>query len=174
MKSRTKSLLSFMNFVAWLACLGYIVKAGSLLISYGASIGNANAAKNLYMGINLYSIRQWDFWQYTGTVALMVAFVLVESYIAFLVTRVLSKIKNINPFTVQVAKNLETISYLLLFAWGVAMLSYGHMNWLAKQVAGMPVDSVPENFLFQAGIVFVFAQVFKKGVELQTENELTV
>jgi hypothetical protein len=174
MKSITKSLLSIMNILAWLTCFGYIVKAGSILISYGVSIGNPEAAKKLYLEINLYALRQWDFWQYTGTVVLMVAFVLLESYIAFLVTRVLSKIKTTNPFTFQVAKNLETISYLLLLTWVVDMLSYGHMNWLAKKVASMPVEPIQGNFLFQAGIVFVFAQVFKKGVELQIENELTV
>jgi hypothetical protein len=29
-------------------------------------------------------------------------------------------------------------------------------------------------FLFLAGIVFVIAQIFKRGIEIQTENELTV
>lgn len=29
-------------------------------------------------------------------------------------------------------------------------------------------------FVFMAGVVFVMSQIFKKGVEIQTENELTV
>jgi hypothetical protein len=28
--------------------------------------------------------------------------------------------------------------------------------------------------LFLAGVVFVIAQIFKKGVEIQSENELTI
>ena len=30
------------------------------------------------------------------------------------------------------------------------------------------------DFIFLAGIVYVFSQIFKKGVEIQSENELTV
>ncbi|MBN2635649.1 MAG: DUF2975 domain-containing protein [Prolixibacteraceae bacterium] len=29
-------------------------------------------------------------------------------------------------------------------------------------------------FLFMAGLVFVISQIFKRGVEIQSENDLTV
>ena len=163
-----------MNVLAWLAVVGYIINAGAMLVSYAVSVGNPEGAKNLYMGFNLFSLRQYDFWEYTGIVALQVAIVALEAYIAFLVTKVLSKIKMSNPFSMEVANTLQKISYIILFTWVVSLIYNGHVSWLAKKIPGLNEHLVPGEFLLVAGVVFVFAQIFKKGVELQTENELTV
>jgi hypothetical protein len=55
---------------------------------------------------------------------------------------------------------------------------YQNCIWLAgKDIAlktfALFVGGGPE-FLFLGAIVFVIAQVFKKGVEIQSENELTI
>ena len=164
-----------MNVLAWLTFIGLIVKAGAYIVSYGVSVGNPVAAKNLYMGFNLYNLRQADFWRYTATVALIVAILLLEAYTAYLVMRALTKIRIApSPFTMDVAKILEKVSYVILFTWVVVVLSNAHMKWISKQIAGLSENQFSGDFLFQAAIVFVIAQVFKKGVELQTENDLTV
>ena len=174
MKSKTDSILLAMHVLAWLACVGFIIKAGALSISYIVSIANPAGSKNLYMGLDFSLIRQYDFWQYTGTVTMMVAIVLMEAYIAYLVTVVLSKIKMVKPFAPEVSKVLEKISTMMLFTWICALFYNGHQAWLAKNIAGMQANYIPGEFILMAGVVFVLAQIFKKGVELQTENELTV
>jgi hypothetical protein len=128
----TKSL-TIVQRCSWLALIGLIVKAGAILISYGVSIGNPVGAKNLYMGLNLYNLRQYDFWQYTGMVSLMVAILVLEAYIAFLVIKVLSKIKMANPFTNEVSKNLEKISYIILLTWVAVLLDNGMQNGSQKE-----------------------------------------
>jgi uncharacterized membrane protein len=162
------------HVLAWLACFGFIIKAGAIIISYAVSIGNPDGAKNLYMGLNFSEIRQYDFWHYTGTVLMMVIIILAEAFIAFLVTRVLSKIKMAKPFSPEVSKVLETMSSVILLTWVAAMLYNGQQAWLAKNIAGMQANYISGEFILLAGVVFVLAQIFKKGVELQTENELTV
>ena len=174
MKTKTEIILIITNVLAWLAIAGFIIKAGAILISYGVSIGNPEGAKNLYMGMNLYNLRQFDFWHYTGVVVHMIIILGAEAYTAFLVTKVLSKIKMASPFTIEISKLLEKISYVILAIWAVAMLYNAHMQWLSKQVSGLQENLFSEESLFIAGVVFVFAQIFKKGVELQSENELTV
>jgi len=54
------------------------------------------------------------------------------------------------------------------------MLHNSHIGWLAKTLPSMQENYISGEFIFLAGVVFVIAQVFKKGVEIQTENELTV
>jgi hypothetical protein len=174
MKTKTEIILIITNILAWLAIAGFIIKAGAILISYGVSIGNPEGAKNLYMGMNLYNLRQFDFWHYTGVVVHMIIILGAEAYTAFLVTKVLSKIKMASPFTIEISKLLEKISYVILAIWAVAMLYNAHMQWLSKQVSGLQENLFSEESLFISGVVFVFAQIFKKGVELQSENELTV
>jgi hypothetical protein len=104
----------------------------------------------------------------------MIAVLLSEAYIAFLVIKVLSKIKMANPFTLEVSNILERLSYTMLGTWIVAMLYNGHTKWLLKKLPGLAVNLISGEFIFLAGVVFVIAQIFKKGIEIQSENELTV
>ena len=68
-------------------------------------------------------------------------------------------------------KKLPTRSF---WRGGAIMLYNGQLKWLSKDVPGLQENSLSAELIFYAGLVFVIAQVFKKGVELQTENELTV
>ena len=174
MKTSTGAILKIMNVLAWLAFAGFCTKAGALLISYGVSVHNPNAAKNLYMGMNFSSVYQYDFVEYTISLMMYVVVLILQAYTAFLVTRVLGKIKLSNPFTIEISKRLENISYVILLTWVATVITNGHMAWLAKKIPGIVENVVPGDYLLVAGIVFVFAQIFKKGVEIQSENELTV
>ena len=174
MKTRTDLVLVVLKVLAWITFFGLLVKAGSILISYGVSIRNPIASENLYMSWNLSKVQAYDFWQYTVVVLMNVAILIVDAYIAYLITRALSKIKMSNPFTPAVSRLLERISYLILFVWVLAMLYNGHIGWLSKQIAGFQETKFSGEFILMAGVVFVFSQIFKKGVEIQSENELTV
>lgn len=174
MKTKTNTLLKVMYVLSWLALAGIIVKGSAILITYCVSITNPAGAKNLYMGMNLYNLRQFDFVQYTGITVLLIALEVLEAYAAIIVIRVLSEIKMTNPFTTEVSKKLERISYVILLIWVVTMIYNGHITWLSKQLPGLEQNVIPGEFILIAGVVFIFSQIFKKGVEIQTENELTV
>jgi hypothetical protein len=174
MKIKTEKILLVMNVLAWITVIGFLIKAGAILISYAVSIGNPEGAKNLYMGMNLYELKQYSFWHYTSTVSFAVAILILEAYIAFLVTSLLSKIKMANPFTIEVVRIMEKISHYILGTWIVVMLYNAHTSWLLKRIPGVQLNYISGDFIFLAGIVFIFSQIFKKGVEIQSENELTV
>jgi hypothetical protein len=174
MKSRTQVILVIMNVLAWLVFVGLMIKAGAILISYGVSFKNPAGAKNLYMGWDLYNLSQSDFGHYTGMVLMTVAVVVLEAYTAYLVTSILSKIKMTKPFTMEVAKMMEKISYFILLIWVAALLHNAHASWLSKTFPGLQENLISLDFIFMGGVVFVIAQIFKRGVEIQTENELTV
>ena len=174
MKNRTEQILLVMHVLAWIVFFGLIIKAGAIIVSYVVSTSNAEGAKNLYRGMNLFAVQQFSFWQYTTLVSFMVAILFLEANIAYLVTRVLSKIKMTSPFTIEISKLLEKISYTIFGTWLVVMLYNGHTTWLAKRIDGMEEKFISGEFILLAGVVFVISQIFKKGVELQTESELTV
>ena len=173
-KTKTETILVVMNVIAWITFIGLMIEAGAILVSYGVSVVNSKGAMNLYKGLDFYGLRQYDFWHYTGIISLKAAILAVEAYAAFLVVKVLSTIKITHPFTMDVAKRLENIAYALILAWVAVMLYNGQLKWLSKQVAGLQENRLSEDFIFYAGLVFIIAQIFKKGVEIQSENELTV
>ena len=79
-----------------------------------------------------------------------------------------------NPFKIEVAWILEKVSYVLLGIWLLDTLSNVHSSWVLKQTGVLPGDWDAGEFLFMAGLVFIISQVFKRGVEIQAENDLTV
>jgi hypothetical protein len=174
LKTRTQQILMVMRILAWVAFIGYMIEAGTILLSYGMSCLNPEASRNLYQGLNLYNLRQFNFWHYTLTVSFVVSISIMKSYVWYLVIKALSKISLSNPFKTEVAKTLEKISYVLFGTWLVGMLSSGHTSWLMKLTGELHGKWVSEEFIFMAGLVFVISQIFKRGVEIQSENDLTV
>ena len=174
METKTERILRAMNVVSWIAFIGLMVQAGGILASYGVSTANPEAAKHLFDRLDLYNLEQYDFEHYTLIIFFKAAIYALEAYVAYLLIKVLSAIRLSNPFTMDVALRLEKISYFLFGTWIIAMFYDLHMAWLAERVAGLEKNYISGEFIFMAGVVFVISQIFKKGVEIQSENELTV
>ncbi|WP_162303899.1 DUF2975 domain-containing protein [Paracnuella aquatica] len=174
MKNRNNQILAVMHVLCWVAFIGLLIKGGAILVAYGVSLFNPQASQDLYQGLNLLALRQYSFWHYSGSVSFIVAMVLLQAFIAFLVIKVLGKIKLEHPFKMEVSLLLERIGNITLATWVVAVLSNAHTKWLWKRVDGFEGELVSVEFIFLAGVVFILSQVFKKGVDLQTEQELTV
>lgn len=172
--TNTRQILSVMQVITWIAYIGLCIKTGAILISFGVSFVNPEAAKNIYKGLDLDSLRQVNFTYYVALVSFMVAILMMKAHVFYLVTRILSKITLANPFKMDVAKILEKVSYVLLGTWIVGMLSNAYTSWLLKRTGEVFNSGSTDDFLFMAGLVFIISQVFKRGVEIQSENELTV
>jgi hypothetical protein len=176
-KTPTAQILTVLKILAWVAFVGFAIEAGAILFSYSMSLLNAEAARDFYNGLDMYSLRQANFWEFTGVVSFKVAIPAMKSYVSLLAIRALSKVSLANPFTMEVSKLLERISYVVLEIWVIAMANNAYLTWGLKSVDELPTkygQYVPGEFIFLAGLVFVIAQIFKRGVEIQSENELTV
>lgn len=173
-KTRTQHILTIMHIIAWVAFIGFMIEAGAILFSYGISYLNPEAAKNMYRGLDLYDLSKFNFWNYTCSVSFMVAISGMKAYVSFLVIKTLSKVTLEHPFKMEVAETLEKISHVLFGTWIIAVLSNAHTSWIMKRLGTLQGDRVSEEFIFMAALVFIISQVFKRGVEIQSENDLTV
>ncbi len=173
-KTRTTQILAIMNVIAWMAFIGYAINAGAILTSYVVSWFNPNASKNMYLQLNKNVLEQYSFLQYTMSISFMFAILCIKAQIALLVTRVLGKVNLENPFKTRVALALEKISYLLITIATLAFLANAHTDWLQKRT-GIEGDKLTtQEILVTAGLVFIISQIFRRGVELQAESDLTV
>ena len=173
MKSNTEKLLVVMKVLSWIVFIGLIIKAGSFLVSYLVSLRNAIAAKDLYKGTDLSAYREYGMVTYSFVVGYQVILLIVQSYIAYLLTMLLSNLNILKPFSVDVFKLMQRISYAILGVWLVALVNNIHVGFLEKRY-GIPAIYFSLDSIFLAGIAFVLAQMFKRGIEIQSENELTV
>jgi hypothetical protein len=108
----------------------------------------------------------------------IVLLALLKAYLFYLVVNLFSKLNFVAPFSTDIAKIIEKISYE---AFSIAILSI-----ITKQYAKRLIQNGYElsdtstywndtaAFLMMAAIVYVISQIFKRGIELQQENDLTV
>ena len=172
--SKTTRILKGLKIVAWLAFIGFMIQAGAMLVSSLIAIGNEESARDFYNGVDLSGLYAYSRTHYLTFVLILVTVSALKSYVWFLVIRVLSKINLENPFSMDMIRQLEKISYVLAGTWIMIVIGNIHSNFVHYETGVFYGEKATGAFLFMAGLVFVITQVFKKGVEMQIENELTV
>jgi hypothetical protein len=107
MKPKTKTLLSFLHVLSWVAFVGLAIKAGCFLISSIVSIKNPVASNELYNDTDRSAYWQPNFWNYSVIVWYKILLYATQACVALLLTRLLSR-QNITPhFHADVATLLQ-------------------------------------------------------------------
>jgi hypothetical protein len=177
MKSNTATILTFSKFLAFLGGIWYSILWGSQLTTFIASFINPEWAKRTYeVDLHLFSIREHSTGYYVFAMCLTIAVSVLKALIWFVVFDLLSKLKLQNPFSMEVEKKLERIAYLLLGVWIVGSIFWKtYIYYLSKDTGiQLPATNPGDEYLFMAGIIYIISQVFKRGIEIQEENQLTV
>ncbi|HYK46430.1 MAG TPA: DUF2975 domain-containing protein [Parafilimonas sp.] len=179
MKTKTKRILTILNVTSWIIFLGLCVKTGAILYSFFVSLVlNPPAAENLHLGLDLSNLYQHDTGHYTVVVSLIIFLSGLKAYLFYLVVRIFMKINFVHPFSTEVSVLISRISYVAI---GIGLLTFcanGYCAWLTKQGVVFPdlqnyLGGAGE-FLLLGAIIFMISQVFRKGIEIQSENDLTV
>ena len=170
---KTERILKTMYILSWIVFIGLCIKTGTILISYFISIGKPEAAKNLYAGLDLFEYYNYSFRQYTFIVSYKIGSFATEAYIAYLVTNLLSALNLEKPFNVEVQKLMQSISYSIFNLWILALAHNAHVQFIGQK-NNFDLNLFSSDFIFLAGIIFIFAQIIKRGIEIQSENELTI
>ena len=131
-KTKTQKILKVMNLVAWIIFIGYLIETGAVLVSFGVSLFNPEAAKNLYMGLDLHELYLDNLWHYIQYISLIMFSSFIKAYIWYLIISILTKISLDNPFKMVIANKLEKIGYLLVGTW----ISGCDYNLIQKLVPG--------------------------------------
>ncbi|WP_104734728.1 DUF2975 domain-containing protein [Hanstruepera ponticola] len=179
MKTNSDRILSIMKFLFWFIFIGLCVQTGSLILTFILSLtGHIETASDLYLGLNLTSLYEFSTWQFVNLMTLIITLSALKAYIAYLVVQIFTKINFDSPFNGLTAMRLGQISHVALGTGILALIANGYNMYLFKRslidLSAQPFVEGSREFLFLAGIIFVMAQIFKKGVALQNENELTI
>ena len=179
MEKRTKVVLSTLHVIAWILFLGLCVKTGSILYSFFVSLAiNPEGAKNLNMGLNLSNLRDFSVGHYVAIVSLIICLTGLKAFIFYLVIKIFQKINFVHPFSRDVSALISRISYVALGIGLLTLIVHEYCDWLATKNISFPnmqahIGTAGE-FLMLGAAIFMIAQIFKRGIEIQSENELTV
>lgn len=164
-----------MNVLFWIAFIGLCIKTGAILVSFFVSLFvNPVAAKDLYLGLNLSDLHSFSKLYYILTISLLIVLTGLKAYIAYLAVKFFMKFKLSKPFGTELTGLFLKIGYVALGTGVLAIIANGFCKWVMKNGIAVPIDWSGNEILFFAGVIYLFALVFKKGTELQNENDLTV
>jgi hypothetical protein len=178
MLKRNEFIWNAIQTICWLIFAGLCVQTGALIFNYVYSLFRPIATHNLHLGLNLSTLYDQSKTIYSLLFFLIIALSALKAVVFYFVLRIFKRIKLVKPFTGAVSELITTISY---YAFAVGVLSYLAHEFSQKVSAkGYDINMVERYwsdsgaYLMMSAILFVIALIFRKGIELQSENELTI
>jgi hypothetical protein len=113
-----------------------------------------------------------------GIYSFILTISILKACLFYIVIRLMHKMDLSKPFNTFVAKQISQISYDTLFI--------GFLSYIASKLAnnlmhhGFVTDNLDQfwedsqAFILMGAVIYIIATIFKKGVDIQNENDLTV
>lgn len=178
MSKNNDVVLKVLHVVSWIVFIGLCIEAGALIFNFIFALFKPIASHNIYKGLDLSEIYEKQFPHFISLMSFVVVLAVLKAYLFYLVVKIFLKLNLVKPFDMEIAKLIEKISYETVAISILSFIAHQYTKRLIQK--GYEVSDV-ENywndtaaFLMMAAILFVISQVFKKGIELQKENDLTV
>ena len=164
--------------VAWLIFVGLSIEAGGLLVNLFCSLYKPEFVQNLYQKLDLAQMYKDSRLAFFGVYSFILIISILKACLFYTVIRLMHKMDLSRPFSTFVAGQISQISYYTL--------SIGLLSYIARQLVNnlMHHGLVPDNlnqfwtdsqaFILMGAVIYIIATIFKKGVEIQAENELTI
>ena len=172
--TRTQQVLAVMKFLVYLSITWYFLKLAGIGLMSLSFLALGKPLTDLFFIPDWFNLLKTNPGYLTLVIVLVISRSLLNIMIWIMVLRLLKRIQLVNPFNKEVIERLERISYLLFSIWILSICGGVFILWLRNIVGEVeaPWDNGP--YLFIAGLIFIISQIFKRGVELQSENDLTV
>lgn len=164
--------------VAWLIFVGLSIEAGGLLVNFIFSLYKPEVVPNLYQKLDLIQMYQDSKMAFFGTYSFILIIAILKAILFYIVIRLMHKMDLNKPFSTFVARQISQISY---FTLSIGLLSYiarqlvkslRHHGFVPDNLSLFWTDS--QAFILMGAVLYIIATIFKKGVEIQNENDLTV
>jgi hypothetical protein len=178
MSKRNNFIWKAIQVICWLIFLGYCIQTGALLFNYIFSLFKPIATHNLYLGIDLSELYLKSKSIYTFVFTLMVVISAFKAYLFFIALKLFKTLNITKPFSENVSAIITKITYCTFSIGIISIIAQEVANQLSEK--GYNVGLVERYwndggaYLVMTAILFTIAFIFKKGIELQNENDLTV
>ncbi|MBL7925738.1 MAG: DUF2975 domain-containing protein [Bacteroidia bacterium] len=178
MKKTNNLIFTGLQIVAWIIFIGLCIEAGGLLVNFVFSIYNPDMISRLYNKLNLMAMYQQSAFAFYAVYSFILIIAILKAILFYLVIILLLRLDLAKPFSDFVAKQIMLISYYTLV---IGLLSY-----MARHYAGnlqhQGIETAVLNtywadsqaFILMAAVVYIIATIFKTGITIQNENDLTV
>ncbi len=181
-KITTKQILKGLQFLSYLIFIGLCIDAGAIMFNtfYTLTINSTNA-KSFLQDLDLSPLYRFDQAYFITEAALMIIVTSMQALLFYLIIKILQdkKLDLKQPYTTEMKIFISNMSYLAI---GIGLFSF----WGAQYTKGLIAQGITmpdieslrlggaDVWLFMGIILLVIAHIFKRGMEMQSENELTI
>jgi hypothetical protein len=164
--------------VAWLIFVGLSIEAGGLIVNFFFSLYNPEFVQNLYQKLDLTEMYRASRLAFFGIYGFILTISILKACLFYIVIRLMHTMDLSKPFSTFVARQISQISYC---TFSIGLLSYivrqltknlMHHGFVTDNLNKFWADS--QAFILMAAVIYIIATIFKKGVDIQAENDLTV
>lgn len=170
-----------LQVLAWILFVGVSIEAGGFIVNAIFALVNPDAVKHLYRQVDLSALFNYDKGRFFTMYLVMSIVAMMRATLFYMIILLLQKKKLdlAQPFSNDIRRFLVNLSVLSFFIGLISACGSHYAKWLLSQGVPMPdTESLrlggADVWIFMSVILVVIAHVFRRGVELQSENELTV
>jgi Protein of unknown function (DUF2975) len=174
----SKTLLQILNVIVWIIFIGLCIEAGGIIVNFVFSIFKPEIVGHLYQKLDMSDIYRRSKWAFFGMYSFLLMTSILKAILFYNVIQLLYKLDLSSPFNSFVAKKISQIS--------TDTLSIGIFSFIAREASrnlshrGYEIEQLNHfwegslAFILMAAVIYIIATIFKKGIELQNESDLTV
>ena len=173
------------NFVFWglyvialIIFVGLSIEAGGLIVNFFFHLYNPEMVQNLYQKLDLIKMYQDNEPAFFGIYSFILIISILKAVLFYTVINLMHKMKSEKPFSAFAPQQLSHPSYHTLPTGSFTYIArqfvknMEHHGFVSDNLNQFWADS--EAFILMGAVIYIIAQIFKKGVELQEENDLIV
>ena len=178
----TQQILKILYLLSWVLFVGICIEAGGFIFNAIFTLTlNPIDAKHFWQEVDLSNLYAYDHGHFFAETFAMSIVAVLRAVMFYLIIKLLhdDKLNMEKPFSKETQRFIFSMSYIALLIglfswWGVK-----YSEWLTTKGVKMPGIQYlrlagADVWLFMSVVLYVIAQIFKRGKEIQTENDLTV
>lgn len=182
MKTTTDFTFKLLNVLSWIIFIGLAIDTGGYITNTIYTLFfNSNGASKFWGNLDLSDLYNYDLGFFICFTVVLIIVSLLKTILFYQTVSVFHKKKfNLaNPFNETIKNFIFNFAFIAL---AIGLFSYASKTFsycLISEGVQMPaLENLKlggsDVWLFMGVTLLIFAKIFKKGIELQIENELTV
>jgi hypothetical protein len=178
MTKRSDIVFKTLQVIVWIIFIGLSIEAGGIIVNFIYSLFKPEVVRNLYQKLDLSEMYARSQAAYFVMYSLLMVIAIMKAHLFYAVIKLMSNFNLAKPFNTVAVEKITRISYYTL---SIGLLSYfARESTRYLQQHGFDIGNLnqfwgdSQAFILMAAVIYVIASIFKKGVEIQNENDLTV
>ena len=177
--SKTNNLIfTILLVIAWIIFVGLCIEAGGLIVNFVFSVYKPEFVQNLYQKLDLSEVYKYSELTFFVIYGYIIAIAVSKVWLFYTVVILMHKMDLSNPFNSFVSKQIAKISYFTLFIGLLSLVASKVVESLMPEAAINGTLNQfwgeSEAFILMGAVVYIISVIFKKGVEIKDEHDLTL